>query len=545
MAGIMNEIFGAKIRKDGSCQSLKDRCATDFQLFCETYLSNSFTSPWSIKFHGWMIKKIEEIIFEHKDDETRTVIAAPRGHAKSTTGNFAQTLWHICYKHKKNIVIISATSDVSKQFLGMIKNELEYNERIRDDFGDLTGSDIWNNSSILTSNGVYVTSKSAGTQVRGMNFNGTRPDMVILDDLETPEQVKSPSLTEELETWFNSDVMPMGSTTCDYFYVGTVLSYKSLLWHMLKEGRYSMWTRKIFQAVISFSASPLWEEWRDIMLDLERGDSAYDYATKFYNKNKAEMLCGTEVLWPDQRKDMYKHLMERQLASEEGFASEYQNDPQTESTRIFKMEWIENNYYVDTPDIKEVCIAIDPAVAGRRNSDYSVIMVVGKGKDNYFYVLDADLQKRKPDKLIEDCKTMIAKYYQYKPKVVVETNQMQQFFSSTLQADMVKSGIYLDWIEITHKSGDSKAARIESLVPHVKNGYIKFKASHHILIGQLKNYPKVHDDGPDALEMAIKPLMDSARRVFGFGSMGTGNIKKADNSNFSFLKSLGINLKDR
>ena len=92
MAGIMNEIFGAKIRKDGSSQSLKDRCATDFQLFCETYLSNSFTSPWSIKFHGWMIKKIEEIIFEHKDDETRTVIAAPRGHAKSTTGNFAQTL---------------------------------------------------------------------------------------------------------------------------------------------------------------------------------------------------------------------------------------------------------------------------------------------------------------------------------------------------------------------------------------------------------------------------------------------------------------------
>ena len=535
MADVMKEIFGSKIRKDVVEGSMKDRCARDFKLFCEHYLADSFTSPWSHEFHDWIISKLVNVTLEQSDEETRNVLASPRGHAKSTVVSFAYPIWLCCYNYKKFIVIISATSVVSKQFLVNIRNELQFNERIRADFGDLTGESIWNNSEILTLNKVYITCKSAGTQLRGLNFNGTRPDTIIFDDLETPEQVDSVAQTEALERWFNSDAMPVGCPTADYIYIGTVLSYESLLYHLLKRGSYSMWNRKMFQAVIEFSTSPLWAEWEDIMTDPERGDHAYSDANEFYKKHRAEMLEGTKVLWEAQRPDMYKHLMERRLANEEGFASEYQNDPQTESTRVFKTEWLESNFYVEPPEIKEVCMAIDPAVAARRVSDYSVIMVVGRGKDNLFYVLEADVQKRKPDKIIEDAKTIIAKYYSYHPKVAVETNQMQAFFSSTLQRDMVKAGIYLDWVELYHKAGDSKAGRIESLVPYIKNGYIKFKESQKVLLSQLKNYPKVHDDAPDCLEMAFKQLLGNTTHSFGFSSAGV-NTKRKDNQRFDFLK---------
>lgn len=540
MANAMKKIFGGKLRREGDEQSMKDICAHDLRKFCEYYLADSFKSKWSDKFHLWLIEKIEDVILNHSDEETRNVVAAPRGHAKSTLTTFGSVIWAICYGYKHFIVIISATGPVAKQFLIDIRNELEYNERIKNDFGELKNDDMWNSNEIYTKNKVFVTSRGAGAQMRGMKFNSTRPDYVLLDDLETAEQVASPSQNAALQQWFNSDVMPMGCPTCSFFYIGTVLSYDSLLFHMLNDGEYSSWVRKRFQAVIKFSDSPLWHEWESIMTDLTRGDNAYSDAQKFYREHKEEMLKGTEVLWPNQRPDMYKHLMERRVASEEGFASEFQNDPQTENTRTFKTEWLENNRFVDPPEIKEMCIAIDPAVGGKRKNDFSAIVAVARGTDNYFYVMEADLQKRRAEQIIEDAKVIIARYYKYNPKIVCETNQMQLFFSTTLQRELVQAGIYLEWLEVYHAGGDSKMARIESLVPHVRQGHIKFKAGQRILLSQLRNYPKGHDDGPDCLEMAMKPLLETSVANFSFGGIETAGTqtryRNGGNTPFSYFR---------
>ena len=540
MANAMKQIFGGKLRREGAEQTMKDRCATDLRLFCEYYLADSFKSKWSDKFHLWLIEKIEDVILNHSDEETRNVVAAPRGHAKSTLTTFGSVLWAICYGYKHFIVIISATGPVAKQFLLDIRNELEYNERIRNDFGELKNDDMWNSNEIYTKNKVFVTSRGAGAQMRGMKFNSTRPDYILLDDLETAEQVNSPSQNAALQQWFNSDVMPMGCPTASFFYIGTVLSYDSLLFHMLNDGEYSSWVRKRFQAVIKFSDSPLWNEWESIVTDLTRGDNAYTEAMAFYKEHREEMLEGTEVLWPNQRKDMYLYLMLRRLASEEGFASEFQNDPQTENTRTFKTEWLENNRFVDLPEIKEMCIAIDPAVGGKRKNDFSAIVAVARGADNLFYVMEADLQKRRAEQIIEDAKAIIGRYYKYNPKIVCETNQMQLFFSTTLQRELVQAGIYLEWLEVYHAGGDSKMARIESLVPHVRQGHIKFKAGQRILLSQLRNYPKGHDDGPDCLEMAMKPLLATSVANFSFGGVEKAGAhtryRNGGNSPFNYFK---------
>lgn len=529
---VMKEIFGGRLRRTGTDTSMKDKCATDFKAFCEYYLKDSFPSPWSSTFHDWLIHKLEDVTLQMSKEETRNVVAAPRGHAKSTLVSFAYPLWCICYNYKKFILIISATGAVAKEFLLNIRTELEFNELIREDFGELKDeSGLWNNSEVLTKNKVFLTSKGAGTQIRGLNFNHTRPDLVIVDDLETAESVASPTQNADLHKWFNSDLMPVGAPTCAFFVIGTVLSYSSLLYCMLTKSEYSSWNRKLFKAIITFSNSPKWEKWKQIITDLSRGDHAYSDSVAYYNKHKKEMLEGTEVLWKDQRPNMYRYLMEKYIANAEGFASEYQNDPQTEETRIFKVEWLEGCIYNEHPPIKEVSIAIDPAVSSKRHNDYSAIIAVARCTDNYFYVLDADVEKRSPDKLIDDCRDMIRRYYSYNPKVSCETNQMQAFFSSTLQADMIANGIYIDWNEVFHSTGQSKAGRIESLVPRIRQGHIKFKHSMRVLIDQFKNYPKGHDDAIDALEMALKPLLDTSIAKFSFGSVGEkggnihGNIK--------------------
>jgi hypothetical protein len=56
--------------------------------------------------------------------------------------------------------------------------------------------------------------------------------------------------------------------------------------------------------------------------------------------------------------------------------------------------------------------------------------------------------------------------------------------------------------EINHSS--DKLGRIQSLEPLISTGTLRFSRKHRILLDQLRQFPKAaHDDGPDALEMAV------------------------------------------
>ena len=49
-----------------------------------------------------------------------------------------------------------------------------------------------------------------------------------------------------------------------------------------------------------------------------------------------------------------------------------------------------------------------------------------------------------------------------------------------------------------------KVGRIKSLQPLIASGRIRFSKKHRLLLEQLRQFPKAaHDDGPDALEMAV------------------------------------------
>lgn len=497
---------------------IKEECRYDFEKFCRTFLGEQFSSTWST-FHYDLVKALEDIIFNHKDEETKNVRAAPRGHAKSTFVSFAFPLWCICYGYKQTIIVISCSADMARLFLTRIREELEFNELIIKVFGKLQGSSKWNNSEILTSTGVYCVGKGAGQQMRGLNFK-SRPDLVIIDDLESEESVATETQRATLDKWFSSAVMKMGSPNCDFFFIGTVLSYDSLLYKLLTLPTYSMWQRKIYRAVIKFSESTLWLEWEEKMTDLSDPDP-YNTAKEFYLKHKKEMLKGTKVLWESQRENMYLHLMETRLQDEEAFNSEFQNDPQTEKSRIFKEEWLEENTYEYPPNIKRVYGAVDPSCGKNRKADTSAIVILGEGEDNYIYVLEASIKVRRVEDIILDMEKIIGKYYNLLEGFVVETNQFQALFSTTVQQHFIDLGMYVNWIEIFHGANDKKERRINSMIPKIKNGYLKFNKSHVMLWRQMKNYPKDRDDGVDCLEMALRPLLQSRNNTLCFSSLNT------------------------
>ena len=89
----------------------------------------------------------------------------------------------------------------------------------------------------------------------------------------------------------------------------------------------------------------------------------------------------------------------------------------------------------------------------------------------------------------------------------VETVQFQAYFAEVMRQKAAKSGEYLPIVEIN--STQNKDARIRSLQPFVKNGYIKFSKKHKALLQQMKEYPMArNDDAPDGLQMALQLALD-------------------------------------
>ena len=79
-----------------------------------------------------------------------------------------------------------------------------------------------------------------------------------------------------------------------------------------------------------------------------------------------------------------------------------------------------------------------------------------------------------------------------------------------LQKRAGQKGLRLYVQKLTHTS--DKLGRIQSLQPFVKSGKLQFSRRHKTLLDQLRYFPKAdHDDGPDALQMAVQESKD--RRI--------------------------------
>jgi predicted phage terminase large subunit-like protein len=432
---------------------------------------------------------------------SHTATAAPRGHAKSTNLTFKDTLHSVAYAYKHYAIILSDTRDQAAGFLEAIKEELEENEALREDFGDLRG-DIWREDVIVTKTKIKVQAKSAGQKVRGLKHKNWRPDLIVLDDIENDENVRTPEQRQKLLNWFDKAVSKCGDDYTDFVYIGTVLHYDSLLVRVMKRAAY----RSVkYQAVISFSGSPLWDEWEYILTTLDNPDRAED-ALAFFNAHEAEMLAGTKVLWPEKL-SYYQLMFMRVDEGEAAFNSEEQNEPINPEDCLFNEEWFDeyNPHDIDfSGKDYEFYGFVDPSLGKSKKSDYSAIQTIALHKPTgYMYDVDSDIERRHPDAIINDVlekavwlKKAFNKRY---VKFGCEVNQVQWFLKEQMAKASAKRRIYLPLAEVTQTS--DKTLRIQTLQPDIKNKYIKFSPKSKRLREQLKYFPMAdHDDGPDALE---------------------------------------------
>ena len=432
----------------------------------------------------------------------RRAVAAPRGHAKSTTLTFKGTMHAVLYGYKHYPIILSDSSDQAEGFLENIRVEVEENGLLREDFGNLQGK-VWRNNVILTSTNIKVEAIGSGKKIRGRKHRNWRPDLLVLDDIENDENVRTPEQRAKLANWFNKAVSKAGDDYTDIIYIGTLLHYDSLLAKTLANPGYKSIK---YKAVLSFStADELWRQWEEIYTDLAN-DTHQEDAKAFFEGHKAEMLAGTKVLW-EEKLSYYDLMVMRVDEGEAAFNSEEQNEPINPDDCLFQEEWLD--YYNEAEmDFKDRAFDffgfVDPSLGKTKHSDFSAIITLAKHKaTGYMYVYDADIERRHPDRIIADIlekeRRLVRDFGRGYKRFGCETVQFQWFLKEELVKASAKAGLYLPVEEVPQTS--DKTLRIQTMQPDVKNKYIKFNRRHKRLLEQLLQFPMgAHDDGPDALE---------------------------------------------
>ena len=424
----------------------------------------------------------------------RIAIAAPRGSAKSTLISLLFVLWAICRKSHRFIVILSDTKEKAEDFLDHVKHELHQNEALAADFpevcepgGQAGAFPRWRGNEIITHNGVKVMSLGVGQNIRGRRHIETRPDLFILDDVECHANTHSAEQRAKLSDWFNKSILKAGTKTTQVLVVGTIQHYDSLLAKLTDRVKSPFWDGRIYRSVIRWSQRPeLWEQWSAILHNRLAfgGESGPHAAQSFFESNQIAMLEGTEALWPELE-DYYTLMRMRESDGPASFDSEKQNEPVNPHDCFFleaEFRYWDDRFATEAELLtalkgqSKIIGACDPSL-GKQSvhaDDSAIITLLRDTQSGNLYVLDADIARRKPDRIIDDILSY-QRIRQYK-NFGFESNCFQSFLASELRRRSNQQSLYLPVTEINHTS--DKVGRIQSLQPLVRSGTLQFSRRH-------------------------------------------------------------------
>lgn len=472
-----------------------------FEYFVSHYFPHYVRSPHKSQLHHYLFKRLPEIIQSPK--KCLDAIAAPRGEAKSTIVSQLFVLWCLVTNRKKYALIVMDSIDQAYPMLEAIKAELEFNNRIGIDFPEIAGGGrVWQVGTIITKFNQKVQVAGSGKKLRGLRHGAYRPDLVVLDDIENDEQVRSPEQRDKLHNWLKKTVLPLGSADgkLDIVYIGTILHYDSVLNRTLAS---KAWHTAHFKAILQMPDNmALWDKWEEFYLT--EGELVAD---AFYSANKAEMDKGAIVSWA--ARPILDLMKIRARDGHSTFDSEYQNDPVSGDDAIFANSI---QYWTELPDDLIYFGALDPSMGKAGASrDPSAILVGGYHRaSGKLYVVEAQIKKRLPDLIIEDVIRLHSQYNCH--RWFVETVQFQEFLQTELVKRSAQRGKPVP--ATATKPNSDKMLRIESLQPHIANGLILLHRSQSTLESQLRHFPKAdHDDGPDALEMLWRNAVSSSAPI--------------------------------
>ena len=427
----------------------------------------------------------------------RVLIAAPRGTAKSTLVSLILPLYRCMFKKPEEdlfILIISESRSQSINFLSRIKAHLETSEPLRDIFGDMgeTTSRRWREEDIVLANGARIVALGTGNRIRGYIEKDTRPNLIIMDDIESETNAATREARAKNRKWVTEAVIPSLSDEGRIVMIGTVISEDCFL-YWAKDSK--IW-QVLWFSIIKEDGTSIWKD-------------------KFPLSRIEEIKEGFAT-----------------VGNLNGFFQEYMNEAQSPENAPFRPEFIhlyhlnpkkdkDNEWFLESStkgrteeEITRIPIdlyqGVDPASSLSQYADFFVLMTLGIDANENIYVIDVIHKKVTPSK---QPRILIDAYKKYRPKKMkIETVAYQEALRSSVRAIMKEEHLYIPGLEKGVKPRNSKSERLLSLVPLLARKKFFFRAQDIEMQKEFLSYPRgKHDDFMDGVWTALQGVIPCRR----------------------------------
>lgn len=435
--------------------------------FFSIYLGHYIKYPFA-PFHQEMFQMTEDLI------NRLTVLIAFRGSGKSTMMTLSYVIWAILgIQQKKFVLILSQTQAQAKLHMANIKHELENNELLKADIGPFEElSDEWGSTTLVLSKfGARITIASTEQSIRGMRHGEHRPDLVICDDVEDLNSVKTREGRDKTFQWLTGEVLPIGDQNTKILIIGNLLHEDSLLMR-LREGivKQNLEGKFFAYPLLDETNRIAWQAKFKTMQDIER------------EKTK----IGTDSAW-------HREYLLRIIS---------------DADRVIHPEWIQ--YYDRIPqetgnDFEYTATGIDLAISQKASADCTAMVtakVFAQNEELRVYILPNPINKRIGFPETVEVAVGIATALQ--SKLFIEDVGYQQSLIQHLEnarniaAEGVKPG------------GQDKRSRLALVTHLIQQGKVLFpRHGAEELIQQLVGFGiEKHDDLADAFAILLLKIIE-------------------------------------
>ena len=451
-------------------KELAELCAIDSNLYCQTFFPTTFRQP-TPPFHQDMWNLLE-------DRQHRYVaLEVFRGGAKTTTLR-TYVSKRIAYGVSRTILFVSESQAGSEKSLRWIKRQIEKNKIWTDVFGLIRGSK-WTDELIEIQNiplDITTTVIAVGItgQIRGINVEDFRPDLIVVDDPCDEENSATPEQRQKISNLFFGALEKSLTPASECPDAKQALLQTSLNREDL---------------INNCHIDPQWASRKYSCFD-DAGESRWPERLPtdgLVAAKEAHIRRGQISLWMRE--------MECTVVAEE--------------TCSFKETWLRYYEDRDLPRGMTCFIGIDPLPppsdkeisVGFRRKDHEVIAVIGvQGPDKY--ILDISRrQGHTPEWTVAEFFRLADKWRPIKARV--ECTGYQRTLKWLLEKAMAERR---RWVQIDASNDRRKKShRITQAYSGIgSEGHLFIRKEFTSFIDQFVTYPNcVHDDDLDAVSMAL------------------------------------------
>lgn len=212
-------------------------------------------------------------------DAGRDCFIAPRNSGKTTWLFTLLPLWAAAHGHLKFIAAFSDSANQASTHLQTFKHELDNNELIRRDFPELCQPMMGGNvkryvsqsqEMIQQANGFSFSAKGVDSKSLGLKIGSTRPDLLLLDDVEPGESNYSLHEAEKRKRTILDSIFYLNDRA-NIALVGTTTMSNSLIDQIRKVGEY----RREFELQKSLQLNQESSSETSMQGELYRADNGY------------------------------------------------------------------------------------------------------------------------------------------------------------------------------------------------------------------------------------------------------------------------------